>query len=446
MDALYQSGTIGKLYRLWFELNRSNTVQIRTGCGTTKSTETGENVVQGMIGSGLLSTLNLSTGVEDFFSGSEDEVSYGEHRLEPLLFQDDIGRLSTSVHAAKAGNLKIEALMNLKQLQLNVDKSNYILLGKKDQVSKIQQLIQKNPILLNGIEMKEKLFEKYLGEYIHSEGLSKTVEFTVQKRYWLTVSSIMEIKTILNDYRIHIPGGINTGLMLWETSVIPMLLNNADTWNNVDKKAAKTLEDLQNMLVRYLFETPKTTASPSLCWDTGMLTMKYRILEMQINFIFHLATLDEESLGKETYETQKKYKFPGLISDLQALITKFGLPNIFDLKIIQSLSKNSFKSLVREAIHSECENELKNEINNKDKLKSGPMPKESFEKKSYINTLLPANARQIFKFRSKMFDAKYNYKSDRTYSEELWKCSSCQTCIKTQDHVLFCPSYAILRR
>ena len=44
-----------------------------------------------------------------------------------------------------------------------------------------------------------------------------------------------------------------------------------------------------------------------------------------------------------------------------------------------------------------------------------------------------------------MFYVKFNYKSDPKHSSDLWKCSSCQTSIETQDHVLWCPSYAALR-
>ena len=97
------------------------------------------------------------------------------------------------------------------------------------------------------------------------------------------------------------------------------------------------------------------------------------------------------------------------------------------------------------AVIEECEKELKNDMLTLGKLKSGPMVKESFKKKEYIDNLVPANARQMFKFRSKMFNVKFNYKSDKQYSNDLWKCSSCQSCIETQEHVLYCPSYATLR-
>ena len=105
----------------------------------------------------------------------------------------------------------------------------------------------------------------------------------------------------------------------------------------------------------------------------------------------------------------------------------------------------SFNSQVKIAVIDDCEKELKNEMMSLNKLKDGPMVNEKFEKKEYIDNLVPANARQMFKFRSKMFNAKFNYKSDKQYSHELWKCSSCQSSIETQEHVLFCPAYATLR-
>ena len=67
------------------------------------------------------------------------------------------------------------------------------------------------------------------------------------------------------------------------------------------------------------------------------------------------------------------------------------------------------------------------------------------KKKDYIDNLVPSNARQMFQFRTRMFNVKFNYKSDKQYSHDLWQCSSCQSSIETQDHVLFCPSYATLR-
>ena len=63
LDPLYQAGIHGKLYQLWYEFNRRNEIQVQTGCGVSNKIETGENITQGSVGSGLISALNLDDGV-----------------------------------------------------------------------------------------------------------------------------------------------------------------------------------------------------------------------------------------------------------------------------------------------------------------------------------------------------------------------------------------------
>ena len=69
---------------------------------------------------------------------------------------------------------------------------------------------------------------------------------------------------------------------------------------------------------------------------------------------------------------------------------------------------------------------------------------ESFGTKLYLTELTLDEARTKFKIRSEMTDLKFNFKHDKNYSDELWRCDSCQTCIETQQHVLICPAYSEL--
>ena len=109
------------------------------------------------------------------------------------------------------------------------------------------------------------------------------------------------------------------------------------------------------------------------------------------------------------------------------------------------ISRQQFKTLSKSAIVTECEKDLLDQIKSSSKLLSGDMIHENFSKKSYINDLTPAHARQVFKFRSKTINCKFNYKSDPKYSSELWRCNSCLSCIDSQQHVMICPAYAPLR-
>ena len=76
MAALYEAGVKGKLYRLWYELNKETEIKVKTGVGTTKTAMVGETVAQGSIGGGLASSLNLDVEVNNFFNGSIDEAAY----------------------------------------------------------------------------------------------------------------------------------------------------------------------------------------------------------------------------------------------------------------------------------------------------------------------------------------------------------------------------------
>ena len=89
---------------------------------------------------------------------------------------------------------------------------------------------------------------------------------------------------------------------------------------------------------------------------------------------------------------------------------------------------------------------MKDKINKLKKIKSSPLSDESFSSKEYLKEMSVPDARLNFKMRTHMFDVKYNYSHDPIYSRELWRCDSCETCIETQSHILWCPSYSELRK
>ena len=74
MISLYEAGIKGKLYRLLYLLNNDTQIRVKTSFGLTDLAATGENVAQGSIGGGILSSLNLSKTVTDYFSGAESVI------------------------------------------------------------------------------------------------------------------------------------------------------------------------------------------------------------------------------------------------------------------------------------------------------------------------------------------------------------------------------------
>ena len=107
-----------------------------------------------------ISAANIDYTVNKFFKTSRDELSYGENKLQPLLFQDDIARLATSVWGAQVGNNKMETVMETKLLDFNLDKSCVIVMGSTAKKIEIEKQLEATPLTLCGQKMKCPKMEK----------------------------------------------------------------------------------------------------------------------------------------------------------------------------------------------------------------------------------------------------------------------------------------------
>ena len=65
----------------------------------------GDVIGQGTAGAALVSQLNLDLGMKSCFSGSADELYYGNVSIEYVAYQDDIGKSCSGVLEAQAANI-----------------------------------------------------------------------------------------------------------------------------------------------------------------------------------------------------------------------------------------------------------------------------------------------------------------------------------------------------
>ena len=441
MNSLYCSGVDGKLYNLIYELNKSNRIQIKTSVGVSNRFEVGPTVAQGSIGGGLISSCNLDYSVNKYFRSSSSEVFYHDLKLQPLIYQDDLGRFSTSVQAAQDGTKKIESCMESKLLDLHSDKSCFMIFGNERKKKAVHDELDANPIKLYDEPMKEKLKEKYLGDFIHSDGNSASVQATVNDRYGRILVGTFEIRQIIEDCRSKQVGGITAGIQLWESAHIPSLLNNCKTWVEISDDTLSKLEELQNKFYRNLLNVPRTTPKPALIWELGGLKMKWRIIQEKLVFMNHILHLDSSSLARQVQIIQDQENLPGLSQECKLFIEQLELPNLFE----EYHSKQKWKTLVKHAVKKANEKEVLEAMVGYKKLKNRKIVNDKFGLKPYAETLSLYETRLVFKHRASMSQfVKMNYKGSKKYTAEGWKCEECLE-LDTEDHLIWCSGYKDFR-
>ena len=440
MNSLFHSGVKGKEYRLIYELNKQNVIQIKTSVGMTEAFKTGPIVSQGSIGGGLISTINLDHSINNIFSASYSEIHYHTIKMLPLIYQDDLGRFSSSRMEAQAGNDRIEACMETKLLDLHPDKSCYILIGSKEVIKETAEEIKICPLTLYGKAMTEKPYERYLGDLVHGGGVSKSVEATVNDRHGRTMLAIKEITAIVEDCRSNTLGGLKVGLDIWESAYIPSLLNNSSTWMEISEDTMNKLEEMQYTLYRYLFNVPHTTPKAALLWEVGGWKIKFRIMMNKLILVNHILSLDENSLARQVLIAQVTQNLPGLKNEAEHFINDLGLPNCFK----RSIPKNSWKKQVKKAVGRKNEEELRNKMESFKKVRHD-ISNEKFECKDYIFNLPLSQAQTMFKHKYSMTQyVKMNYKGNPEYERTLWKCKCNNQ--DSETHLLWCTEYENLRK
>ena len=83
------------------------------------------------------------------------------------------------------------------------------------------------------------------------------IELTIKRREGIIKKSIFEIKSIVEDCRSQVNGGIETGLMLWESCIIPYMLCNASTWLQIKQKDIYELSKLQTLFFTQILAIQK---------------------------------------------------------------------------------------------------------------------------------------------------------------------------------------------
>ena len=142
-------------------------------------------------------------------------------------------------------------------------------MGNNKARKKLYDQLEQCPLTLGDKNMKEVKVLKYLGDYL-GFSLEESVHQTGIKRASVVKMAILEIRTIIEDSRANDMGALNLAFMFWETSVLPMLIFNCESWLCMSRKAIKVLDNIFLIFCWIIFRVSTGFPLPSLYWQVAL--------------------------------------------------------------------------------------------------------------------------------------------------------------------------------
>ena len=441
MQTLHEIGVNKKAARVWFKLNEGTEVAVKTAGGISETAVVGDCIGQGTAGGALVSQANLDKGLMMFFGDSKEEICYGDVRIQPLAYQDDVLKGNKDVMAAQVGNIRLAAMLQDKGLEAHPDKTSFIVCGSRKFKQKAREDLENNPLMFGDFLVKERVSDKYLGQVLHSGGLEDSALATVRERSGKIKGATMEIKSLIEEFEMQTMGGLSAAWELWERALIPSLLSGSGTWIGKCQMAVDLCDDIQNFFWRVVLRVPESCPKVALRCETKMIGMKWRLWQEKILLLSRIKKHEKGTLCRDVYEEGKKNGWPGLGQEVSEICEVIGIPDVNNVFVS--------KTVVKEAICKHHHSDMVSTVQGQSKLED--IKEDDFnEVQDYFKDKSVEKARMAFKIRTHMVpdipgNFKNKYRVRGTVSEGL-ACPYCtQGEIMTQSHCLACPEWSQLR-
>ena len=348
MNVLRERANIdNKCYRLWYRLNENTRISVRTSVGESKRATCPDTIGQGLEGSALVSSCSIGTAIQETFA-NEFSTWIGELGLCCLIFQDDIGKLNDTLKEVREGCNKIDETLKGKLLSLNYDKSKFVIIGSAKERAEMEKILELDPIKMGNVIIEQAMMEKYLGDLIHQLGCARSIQETIKDRIRKLKTTCDEIiKTAESPWMGSLRNS-ETPFKLFEARVIPALLNNSESWIDIQNNHIKDLQDFQDDFIRRVLHLPPQTTKAIMNWDIGMMPMKWRVAGKKLQYMRKIQLKEDDNITKRALQQEVQTGTKGLAHECRELSNELGLQNVMNgntskIKLVEWASEVGFE-------------------------------------------------------------------------------------------------------
>ena len=425
VNDLYESGLQNDKLPLLYLENQNAKIAVKSQTGMSKRKYIHNIIMQGSVWGSLMCTVSMDKLGQHVYK--KDDLIYmykGAVEVPTLGMVDDI----MSIQKCNNETVKINAVINsfVESKKLNLSKSKCYKIHIEKQKKKEHNCAK---LKIHNNDMKDSEKQKYLGDVVDISGkIRSTVEERRQKGYGM----VAEILAIIND----IPLGqfrIEIGLKLRQAMLISAMLFNSEAWHDISEGEIKSLELVDEHLIRSLVSAHSKTAIEFLYLETGAMPIRFIIMCRRMIYLQTLLKRSNSELTKRIYLAQKQNPNKG---DFYCLVMKDFeiIGETLNEKEITNKSKLSHKNHIKQKVRNAALLYLKEKQQKHSKIKN--IEYEKLETQKYMISSLFRNneVNLLFALRSRNIDCKANFKNG--FNNIL-----CQLCYESEDdqlHIMKC--------
>ena len=460
-DSLWQDKVINELYdagvqddklALLPKINETNIVKVKTPAGLSDAINVEKTICQGDPWGSMECGIIVDGFGKESLKPEMEPYQYRGTVPVPLLgMVDDILYITESGYKACRANAFINAKTVLKRLQFGTEKCQLMYVGKNIQEHKKIELyvdgwkMQEVQDELTGDLMCKETFdgeheldvsnvEKYLGQILSNDGSNVK---NVASRSGKGSGMVNTIESIISN----VPGGkfhFEIAVIMRNAYLISSMLSCSETWYNVTENDLRKLEQVDESLMRKIFNFSSQVTSEILSLELGLLPVRYIIMLRRIIYFQQILkqksknSLIYQFLSAQMQNPKRNDWYIQVQKDLEVLDITENIQNI------ETMSKEKYKTICKTQVKKKAFIYLINKKNSHEKV--GDIQYKQLKISEYLganNLMLSVIDRQfLFHCRVSDIDARAN----RTWKYQEIYCISCKdrNTIETGKHILEC--------
>ena len=412
MRNLWNANVKGKIWRIILKMNEYAQVTINTPFGITQEFICNQILKQGSVLASPLAAMHVDS-VQEFFDDENLGTYYCNTKIQNLIFQDDIVRFEDDEEKLNKANIIFNIFQNINKMEFHPIKTKIMKINSQESEIKLGE---------HHLEYTDKM--KYLGDIISNDG---KVDELIKDRKNAITGITAELVSIMSQ--IQNETAIKAKIQFIRGILVPKLLVNSETWNNLTQTNKADLEKYSSSPIKEYLEYLNLHPHMGILNELGLLTIENEMMKRRITYL-HAMLNGKKQIIKEILDQQLLLPGQTWISNTLKMMENLKITT--DLLELRDLSKYKIKKIIKEKICKKQKNELEEKFKESRKCKN--LQINTGKPQNYLINLSPKRAKIILLTKLGMIDLKANFKNKYKNLD----CRMCTSENETLEHITKC--------